>query len=182
MSENRLIHSRRVFSGRIVKVDVDRVSLANGNEVELEIIRHPGAAAVVPVISDNDPDPTVLMLRQFRHAAGGTIWEIPAGVLEPGEDPRDCAVRELMEETGARANKMKPLSTVFTTPGFTDERIHLFLATGLEMGTPRLENDEQIEVVPTKMSEVIEMVQNGTVCDAKSVSALLLAHLSLRFQ
>ena len=125
---------RQVYRGRIVDLGIERVTLPNGVEVELEIIRHPGAAAVVAV----DAEGRVTLIRQFRHAAGGYIWELPAGVLDhPGESPEACAGRELLEETGLRAARLTPLTTIFTTPGFTDERIHLFLAQDLERGGAR---------------------------------------------
>ena len=141
---------------------------------ELEIIRHPGASAVVPLLSDPDaPDPTVLLIRQFRHAAGGFIWEIPAGVLEPGETPERCARRELEEETGATAERIEHLATVFTTPGFTDERIHLFVAHGIRVGEPNREHDEFMEVKGVALSEVLRMIRDGDLVDAKSVVAVL---------
>ncbi len=178
MAENRVIDTKRVFSGRVINLDVDTVSLANGVEINLEIIRHPGASAVVPLIMD--PDPKVILLRQFRHAAGDTIWEIPAGVLEKGEKPEDCAVRELAEESGARAGKIEHLSTILTTPGFTNEVIHLFLATEIEMGVASPEDDEQLETEVRTWGEVMEMIENGTIRDAKTISALLLTKNRLR--
>jgi ADP-ribose pyrophosphatase len=132
------IATREVYAGRLLKVDLERVRAPDGSEIELEVIRHPGAAAVVPLLSDpSDRDPKIMMLRQYRYAAGGTLWEIPAGVLQPGETPLACAHRELREETGAQAEKVEHLTTIYTTPGFTDERIHLFWATGIRSGEPR---------------------------------------------
>jgi ADP-ribose pyrophosphatase len=168
------LSTRRAYQGRLLKVDADTVRMPNGTELELEIVRHPGAAAVVPLLSDEAAnDPVVLLLRQYRYAAGGMVWEIPAGVLEPGEAPRDCARRELLEEAGAEAERIEPLTTVFTTPGFTDERIHLFLATGIRQGPSSPEPDELIEVHPRPLSQVLHMVRDGEISDAKSVVALL---------
>lgn len=168
------LSTRRVYDGRLIKVDVDRLRGPTGEEVELEIIRHPGAAAIVPLLSDPESDdPTVLLLRQFRYAAGGTIWEVPAGVLEPGEEPTECARRELLEETGATAESVEHLVTVFTTPGFTDERIHVFLATGLTVREPRHERDEFIEVKAVPLSAALAKIRDGEVVDAKSVVALM---------
>jgi ADP-ribose pyrophosphatase len=118
-------------------------------------------------------DPFVLLLRQYRYAAEGMIWEIPAGVMEPGESPADCARRELEEETGARANNVERLTTIYTTPGFTDERIHLFLATGLEVGETNHEEDELIYVESRPLSKVLEMIRDGDIVDGKSIVALL---------
>jgi ADP-ribose pyrophosphatase len=168
------IATRRVYSGRLLEVDVDTVRTPEGTSFDLEIVRHPGAAAVVPLLSDLDsPDPSVLLIRQYRYAAGGVIWEIPAGVLHPGEDPAECARRELEEETGARAEAIEHLTTVFTTPGFTDERIHLFVARGISLGEPRHERDEFIKTEALPLSQVLEMIRDGDLKDAKSIVALL---------
>src|SRR5687768_3623180 len=124
--------SRRAFTGRVISVDVDTVRAPDASTLELEIVRHAGAAAVVPMLGDPaEEDPAILILRQYRYAASGTLWEIPAGVLQPGEEPLAAARRELEEETGAKAAKVEHLTTILTTPGFTDERIHLFWATGI---------------------------------------------------
>jgi ADP-ribose pyrophosphatase len=163
-----------VYAGRLLKVEADTIRTPNGTELELEIVRHPGAAAIVPLLSDpGSDDPVVLLLRQYRYAARDVIWEIPAGVLEPGEAPIDCARRELLEEAGATAEQIEPLTTIFTTPGFTDERIHLFLATGVRAGTASPEPDELIEVQPQPLSRVLQMVGDGQIVDAKSIVALL---------
>ena len=168
------IASRRVHEGRVVVLDVDTVRYPDGTTGELEIIRHPGAAAVVPVASDpRGNNPTVLMLRQYRYAAGGELWEIPAGRLAPGEDPADCARRELLEEAGVHAGRVEHLSSVWTTPGFTDERIHLFWATDLTAGVHAREADEFIEVVPRPLNDVLAGIRSGEICDAKTVVAVL---------
>lgn len=166
--------TRRVYDGRLVKVDVDTVEAPDGTALELELVRHRGAAAVVPLLPDvASEDPSVLLLHQFRHAAGGMIWEIPAGVLEPGEDPLACAHRELTEETGATAASMEHLTTIHTTPGFTDERIHLYLATEITPGEPSHERDEFIKVTALPLSRVLAMIRDGEIVDGKSVVALL---------
>ncbi|MEJ2236681.1 MAG: NUDIX hydrolase [Gemmatimonadales bacterium] len=168
------ISSKRVYDGRIVKVDLDSVSGPDGSELSLEMVRHPGAAAVVPLLSDIDSeDPVILLIRQFRYAAGGIIWEIPAGVLEAGEAPIDCARRELQEEVGAIATELTHLTTIYTTPGFTDEQIHLYLATGITVGDTRHEGDEFIEVETRPMSQALEMIRDAKIVDAKSIVALL---------
>jgi ADP-ribose pyrophosphatase len=139
------------------------------------MVRHPGAAAVVPLLSDpQSSDPSVLLIKQYRYATGGSIWEIPAGVLEHDEDPAACAERELLEEVGATAEHLHHLTTIFTTPGFTDERIHLFLATGISVGEPNHEPDEFIEVEARPFSRILEMVRDGEIVDGKSIVALLL--------
>ena len=168
------IATRRVYEGRLLKVDADSVRAPDGSTLELEMVRHPGAAAVVPLLSDpDDADPKILMLRQYRYAAEGTMWEIPAGVLQPGEEPLACAHRELLEETGATAEKIERLTTIYTTPGFTDERIHLFWATGIRAGEPRHEADEFIEVRVETLSRVLELIEHGEITDGKTIVALL---------
>ena len=118
-------------------------------------------------------DPSVLLIKQYRYATGGTIWEVPAGVLDPGEEPIDCARRELREEVGAEAEELEHLITMYTTPGFTDERIHIFLATGITIGETQHEPDEFIDVVALPISRILEMIRGGDLVDGKSVTALL---------
>jgi ADP-ribose pyrophosphatase len=166
--------TRRVYAGNIVRLDVDTVRFPDGSTGELELIRHPGAAAVIPCATDPaGGDPTLLMIRQFRHAAGGPLWEIPAGTLAPGEAPEACARRELREETGVAAERIERLTSIYTTPGFTDEVIHLFWAQGLTQGEAARERDEFIEVVPQPLSQVLTGIRDGAVRDAKTVVAIL---------
>ena len=132
-----------IYKGRIVDLGLETATLPSGRQVELEVIRHPGAAAVVPLHADG----TVTLVHQYRHAGGGMHYEIPAGVLEPGEEPRACAARELAEEVHLQAASFEHLATIHTTPGFTDERIHLFLATDLAPAPGEPEPDEYIRVV-----------------------------------
>ena len=169
-----LISSQRQYSGRIVNLDVDTVRFPDGSTGQLEMLRHPGASAVVPFLDDPaDPDPRVLLIRQFRHAAEGYIWEVPAGRLDPGESPEACARRELAEETGMRARALERLTTIYTTPGFTDERIHLFLAYGLEQGDARREADEFMEVHTLPWSAVLDLVRSGQIQDGKTLTATM---------
>jgi len=166
--------SKRVHTGRVVHLDVDTVRFPDGSTGELEMVRHPGAAAVVPFASDpHGADPTVLLIKQYRYAANGPLIEIPAGRLNTGEEPIACARRELLEEVGVTAARVERLTTIWTTPGFTDERIHLFWAADLTTGTHAREPDEFIEVVPTPLSEAVAMVGNGVICDAKTVVGIL---------
>ena len=168
------VASRREYTGRVINLDLDQVRFPNGKVGELEMIRHSGASAVLPFLGDPaGEDPTILLIRQYRYAADGFIYEIPAGRLEPGEPPEQCAVRELREETGCTAAKMEHLYTMYTTPGFTDEKIHLFVATGLERGESALEQDEFVEVVPTTMSAALRLIEDGTINDAKTALSIL---------
>lgn len=169
-----LTGSERRYEGRIIHLDVDTVRFPDGSTGQLEMIRHPGASAVVPMLDDPaGPDPRVLLIRQFRHAADGVIWEVPAGRLDPGETPEACARRELAEETGMRAGRLERLTTIYTTPGFTDERIHLFLAGGLEEGDHRREADEFMELRPTPWSEAMRLIERGEIVDGKTLVSLL---------
>jgi len=168
------LDSRRIYTGRVVRLDVDTVRFPDGSTGQLELIRHPGAAAIVPCASDPPgADPTILLIRQYRYATGGELWEIPAGTLDPGEDPEVCARRELLEETGVTAARLQRLTSIWTTPGFTNEVIHLYLATGLTMGQPSRERDEFIEVVPQPLSRVLALIRDGEIRDAKTVVAIL---------
>ena len=157
------------YRGRSISVFAEEVELSNGRRITLDIVRHPGAAAVVPFVSEDE----VLLIRQFRHATGGTIFEVPAGKLDGGEDPEACAARELEEEAGQRAGRLERLGEIWTTPGFTDERIHLFAAFELEPVAQRLEADEVIEVVRVRFDRALEMIWTGELRDAKSALALL---------
>jgi len=170
------IKSKRGYTGRIVSLDVDTVRFPDGSTGELEMIRHPGASAVVPFLSDpGSDDPQVLLIKQYRYAADGYLYEVPAGRLDPGEDPKTCAARELKEETGCAANQLDYLTTIFTTPGFTDEKIHLFTATGLTAGETKHEADEFLELQPMLLSKALGMIEAGEIQDGKTVIALLFA-------
>ncbi len=176
-----LISSERLYTGRIVSLDRDTVSFPNGSSGQLEMLRHPGASAVVPFLDDpHDPDPRVILIRQFRHAADGFIWEVPAGRLDPGESPEECAGRELEEETGMRAATLERLTTIYTTPGFTDERIHLFLATGVTAGTHNREPDEFMEVHTLRWAAVMELMRSGSIQDGKTLTTLMFVQCFVR--
>ena len=159
---------RLTYQGRSIALYVEEAELPDGRRVDLDVVRHPGAAAVVPF----ETEEVVLLIRQFRHAAGGTIWEVPAGKLD-GDTPEVCAVKELEEEAGRRAGRLERLGSIWTTPGFTDEVIHLFAAFDLEPIPQRLESDEVIEVVPTPIGEALELIWSGELRDAKSAIALI---------
>ena len=169
-----LLSTRRVHTGRVLNLDLDQVRFPNGAEGTLEMVRHPGAAAVVPFLDPPaDPDPRILLIRQFRHATDGWMWEIPAGTLEPGEPVERCAERELREEAGCTARTLVRLTAVYTTPGFTDEVIHLFLATGLTRVPTAHEDDEFMEIHEFRWSEVGRMVRAGEIRDAKTLCTLM---------
>ena len=160
-----------VYDGRVVKLGLEDATLPDGRRVRLEIIRHQGAAAVLPLHEDG----TVTLIQQYRHAAGGLIWEVPAGVIEPGEQPDVCAARELAEEARLRAAELRPLAVIHTTPGFTDERIYLYLATGLSETDGQLDADEYLHARRLPLSEALAMSADGRITDAKTLVTLLLA-------
>jgi ADP-ribose pyrophosphatase len=165
-----------MYSGRIINLDIDRVRFPNGSTGELEMIRHPGASAVVPFITEPGPDAEILLIKQYRYAAERFLYEVPAGRLDPGESPSDCARRELKEETGCTAKAVEYLFTMFTTPGFTDEQIHVFAAWGLEHGETARETDEFMSVETVTLPNALELVRTGGIMDAKTSLAILYAH------
>lgn len=166
---------RMIHDGRVVHLGIDRVRFPDGSTGELELVEHDGAAAVLPVLGGSgDPDPEILLLRQYRYAAGGYLYEVPAGTRDPSDSSwHECARRELKEETGYEAGVFLPLTWIYTTPGFTDEVIHLFLARDLEKGETSRDVDEFMEVVRLPFSRALEMVRRSEIVDAKSIVTLL---------
>ncbi len=169
------LEGERVYAGRVVTLEVDRVRLPDGSHTEREVVRHRGAAVILPVLDDG----RVLLVRQFRYPVGESLLELPAGTLEPGEEPRHCAGRELVEETGWRAGSLRDLGGFYSTPGFTDERLHAVLATGLKRveDPPPGDADESIEVVAMDLEEVLALARDGAIRDGKTLAAILLARL-----
>lgn len=168
--------TEHIYSGKVLVLNRETVTLPNGQSTNLEIIRHPGASAVVPIKNDG----TIVLIRQFRHAAGGFIYEIPAGKLHPQEDPRICAARELEEEIGYQAGKLELLTSIWTAPGFTDEVIHIYQGTDLQPGRQQLDHDEVLEVVEWPLEKAIAGIHNGTIRDAKTIIGLQLVFLASR--
>ena len=160
--ERKLIHK-----GRIINLRIDKVRLPNGREALREIVEHPGAVAVVPVL----PDGRIVLVRQFRKPVEEALLEIPAGKLDEGENPETCAMRELEEETGFRAGKLEKIFKFFPSPGFSDECIHLFKAAELQKGKMNLEHDELIETVILTLSEIVKLIEEGKIKDGKTIIA-----------
>lgn len=165
--------SIRSHDGKLLKIDLDEVELPGGVVARLESIRHPGAAAVLPFLENGN----VLLVRQYRHAMGGWILEAPAGKLDDGEPPSECAAREVEEEVGQKVGALLELGAIFTTPGFTDEVIWLYEAHDLTATAIAHEEDEVIEVVEMEFDEAVRRVRDGDIRDGKTVACILHAVL-----
>ncbi len=174
--EEKCLETKTVYDGRLLKVRADRVQLPGGSESTREVVTHPGAVAMVPVTADDQ----VVLVQQWRYAAGGPLLEIPAGTLEPGEEPVTCAARELAEEIGCRAGRLEPLGSFFVAPGYSSERIHLYLATELQPAEGEPDADEAIEMLLVPLAQAVAMARDGRIEDAKSIIGLLLAAERLR--
>ncbi len=170
------IRSKLVFEGRVLNLKVDTVKLPNGKEAAREVVVHPGAVAVAAVTEAGE----LLLIKQFRYPVGQVIWEIPAGKLEKGENPLVCAKRELAEETGYGAKQWKHLSTFFTTPGFSDEVMYIYLASGLHTDNKTADDDEFIELHHVPFAKALNMITNGEIKDAKTIAGILLAEKARR--
>lgn len=170
------MNEKPLFVGRIFTLTLEEHTLPDGASGLFEAIRHPGGAAVLPVLADG----RIVLLRQYRPVTGRWLWEVPAGRLAPDEDPRDCARRELQEETGLLAGCLHPLGEMLPSPGFCDERIHLFLASDLRSGTACPEPDEYLEVVELTVQRAATLLAEGEIVDGKTQLALLLHLNSLR--
>lgn len=164
------VSTQRIYEGKVVNLRRDIVCLPNGKEAVREVVEHPGAVAVVPVLSDG----RVLMVRQFRHPVGKVLLEIPAGKLDAGEDPDECALRELEEETGHRAGIVERSASIYTGPGFTDEVIHIYMARDLVKTFMNPDEDEFLEVRAYEPYDLRRMIREGLICDAKTIAGIYL--------
>ncbi len=163
-------HRQHRHTGRVFTLETENVTLDNGVTIDIDVVRHPGASAIVPLTADG----RVLMVRQYRHAVGGYIWEIPAGTLDPGETPLTCAKRELTEEAGVSADEWRKLAEIVPVPGYADERIHIFLAAGLSPAEGELDADEVLQVHEIDVAEALAMIDRGEIQDAKTLCGLLM--------
>lgn len=166
--EEKTISTQTIYEGKVVKLVVDDVLLPDGQKSKREIVKHAGAVAVIAITKEEK----LVLVRQYRKALGKTMLEIPAGKLEPGEKPIDCALRELEEETGYRAKTLKPLYSFYTSPGFANEIIHLFQAEGLQKGETHLDQDEFIELVEYSLEACFQAIEAEEICDAKTILAV----------
>ena len=168
--DEKTVEQKSVYKGRIINLRVDKVLLPNGRKALREIVEHPGAVAVVPVL----PDERIVLVRQFRKPVEESLLEIPAGKLEKGESAETCAMRELEEETGFRAGKLEKILKFLPSPGFSDECIHLFKATELQKGRKNTEDDELIEQVFLSVSETVKLIEEGKIKDGKTIIGILI--------
>ena len=169
----KFLNSEVVFQGNLLNVFADKVELPNGKVASREYIKHPGAVAVVPITQEGN----IVLVRQYRYPIGNVLLEVPAGKLDKGEDPDTCAFRELEEETGYVAKSIKRIASIYTTPGFTDEVIHLYIAENLTLSNPHPDEDEFLDVEIYSKEEIKTMIADGRINDAKSMLALLLAKI-----
>jgi len=167
--EEKTMKCERIYEGRIINVRVDTVELPNKKYSKREIVEHPGAVGIVAITQDKK----IILVKQFRKPVEKTLLEIPAGKLEPNEDPRNCATRELEEETGFASDNIKKLMEFYTTPGFSNEVMHIYLAENLREGNVNLDEDENIEIVKLPIEEVVDMIRNGQIKDAKTIVGVL---------
>lgn len=169
--EEKTLEREILFSGRIIKLRRDRVALPGGGESTREIVEHPGAVVIVPVTGQGE----VILVKQYRKAVEEVTLELPAGTLEPGEDPEACARRELEEETGFLADEWRQVTRFYSSPGFCTERLYLFLAAGLREGEQKTDFDERITLQRVPLSQAEDMARQGEITDAKSILGILTA-------
>jgi ADP-ribose pyrophosphatase len=167
---SRVEWKKTIHQGRVFRLCRERVILPNGVKADFDVIHHPGSSAIVPLLSDDQ----VVMVKQYRQSVGKFLWEIPAGTLDPGEGPLECARRELIEETGYRAGHWEKIIEVLPAPGYTDERIHVFSASDLQPAPQNLDKDEVLEVVQLSRGETLTMIKDGRIQDALTIIGLFL--------
>ena len=170
----KYLYNKETHVGKLLKYQVDEVLLPSGEKTVREVVKHPGAVAIVAIFSDGK----IIFVKQYRYAIDNIIYEIPAGKLSPGENPIDCAKRELKEETGYSAAKWTKLSSIFTVPGFCDEVIHIYKAEQLTAGEQQLDEDELIETFSFTQAQIQDMVNSQCICDAKTLAGLFLCELN----
>jgi len=165
----KVVSSKTLYRGKLLDLRLDEVLLSSGRRVRREIVVHPGASAILPIIEPGK----ILMVRQYRHPVGEVLLEIPAGTLRPGEDPMACAARELEEETGYRAENLTHLATIYPAPGYSSEILHIYLARDLRRGVQAPEMDEDISVMEMSVDQVLDGIRDGRIRDSKTIVAIL---------
>lgn len=173
--EEKKIRGKRIFTGEVLELNLDEVQLPNGKKAEREWISHKGAVGIVPVAENGN----LILVEQFRYPTGKTVIEIPAGKLDKGEKPQDCAVRELQEEIGMKCSEIGLLSTFYTSPGYSDELFYLFIATGLTPSSFDGDDDEFLNIIEMPFEEAFASVIAGKIVDGKTIAGILLAAIRL---
>lgn len=172
----RINRKTRIHRGRVFELITENITLSNGATVDTDVLRHPGAAVIVPLLENGN----IVLIRQYRHAIGTRIWEIPAGTLDHDESPLACAKRELAEETGYLAARFEPLGVIIPCPGYSDERLHVFIASDLKPVSRNLDDDELVDVHIVRFDDAIQMIYKGEIQDAKTIAGLFLAASKLK--
>lgn len=166
-----VIDRQTVYHGKKIRLEIHHLEDADtGRRRQREVVVHPGAVVVLPFLPDGD----VLLIKNYRYAIGETLLELPAGTLDRGEEPINCAGRELIEETGYTAGRLKSMASFFSSPGILSERMHAFAAYDLRAGEQHLDDGEEIELRPTPWDDVLDMIQSGAICDGKTIATVLL--------
>ena len=173
-----LIESQNIYTGSVFSVERDRLREENGSEIVREVVRHAGGAGCLPLFDDG----RVALVKQYRHPARRELLEIPAGRIEAGETPVECAAREVEQEIGFRVGRIEPLAEFYSTPGFCEERLYVYLATELEQAEQNLDHDEFVEIVYLPLTEAVAMAERGEIEDSKTIIALLLAARKVRLK
>ena len=177
MTKKAIINKRDVvYKGRIFELVRENVTLKNGVTTDLDIIRHPGAAAIVPAYGYDK----IVLIKQYRHAIGEFVWEIPAGTFDNNEDPLECAKRELLEETGYIANFWEKLGEITPVPAYSDEKIHVYFAANLTKRDQKLDDDEILDVHTLKVPDVLNMIHRGEIKDSKTIASIFMATLWMK--
>lgn len=174
--EEKTMKCERIYEGRIINVRVDTVELPNKRYSKREIVEHPGAVGIIPITSEGK----IILIKQFRKPVEEVLLEIPAGKIEPNEEPELCARRELEEETGFTTKNLEKLLEIYTAPGFTNELIHIYLAKDLQEGMVNLDEDENIEIVQVSLEEALEKISTGEIKDAKTIVGIMTYNNLLR--
>lgn len=170
LKEENVVSTKVIYRGKVINLRLDEIVTKNGTKYVREIVEHPGAVAILAFLDDN----TILMVKQYRRAVNKILLELPAGTLKINESPEECAIRELEEETGYKAHKIEKLGAFYLAPGYSSEKLYVFIAKELEKSEQNLEIDEEINVEKVSIKELLSMIDKGEIEDAKTIASILL--------